>query len=318
MKKITLLLMLCLILNYLQAQKNNESNFSEQYKLEVKIPKASQKMLKQNPTFVNSYSVSQAITMSGSQKTATKSVFSEVSISGLENEPFQKTVNELYQQLIELLNKNGIKYTEGNDFLQSDYVKGRIAKSGKTELIGTLGNKTQFEGKKKISEGSIPHYGVFAVTRDVRFFPTDKPVYITSNIIKSGNFYQKASSKNNTNLLSINYYVSFASFDGSRGYKDVSLSTKPVLAIAVAVNLITPNGAINKIYFKKSPVWGSSEWSLGTVKGKDNKDLSEFLGLARSAEYEIKADPTLYLSEMKSLISQLQTEIVQELGVIIK
>jgi hypothetical protein len=286
-------------------------DFAKKYKGTFKIGGASAKSLKNNKTFINSYTISQATTMKGSEKSATKAVFSEVSLGGLDNESYQQMVNELYKNLVEELKTAGLKVTEGEDVMATGFVKDKISNNKKDEYVGPVGENTMYEGKKKITDGSMPGYRVWAVLNDVSFIPQGKIIYTTSSIIKSGNFYGKLAAKENVNLLSIAYNVTFASFDGGRGYKDIKLSTNPVLAVSVTVGLGTPNGAFNKIYYDKLPVWGSADWSEGIVKGKDNKSTSEFLGLARSAEYEITANSAKYLSEAKTIIENLQKDIVK-------
>ena len=295
----------------LLAQKDWSSvDFFDEYKGKVKIGGASAKVLKANKTFVNFYTVGQATTMKGSERSATKAVYSEVSLAGVENEAYQQMIDELYQELLAELEAAGLQTTNGDDVLSSPYATDRRAKGKKDELIKKTGTNPAFEGKKKISEGSMPGYGAWAVTRDITFPPTNTNIYYTDDIIKAGNFYQKLSSKENFNLLSIRFYVSFASFDGGRGYKDIKLATNPVLAISASVQLVTPNGAFNKIFFKKLPVWAGSGWSEGITKGKDNKNDAEAFGLARSAEYEIQANSDQYLHEVRAIISNLQKDIV--------
>ena len=286
-------------------------DFSKEYKGNFKISGASGKSLKNNKTFVNGYTISQATTMKGSEKTATRAVFSEVSLGGLENTQYQHMVDELYRSFVDELKAAGLQVTEGEDIMACDFVKDKLSKSKNDEFIGSVGSESMVEGKKKISEGSMPGYGVWAVFSDVSFMPQNKNIYLTSNLIKSGNFYQKLATKEDVNLLSVNFYVTFASFDGGRGYKDVKLATKPVMAVSASVMLVTPNGSFNKIYYDKLPAWGGDQWSEGIEKGKDNKSTAEFLGLARSAEYEVSANSAKYLSEAKDIIGNLQKDIVK-------
>jgi hypothetical protein len=286
-------------------------DFFDEYKGKVKIGGASAKALKENKIFVNYYTVGQATTMKGSEKSATKAVYSEVSLAGLENAAYQQMVDELYRQLLAELEAAGLQITNGDDVLNSGYAQERLAKGKKDEHIKKTGANPAYEGKMKITEGAMPGYGAWAVTRDITFPPGNANIYYTDDIIKAGNFYQKLATKENFNLLSIQFFVSFASFDGGRGYKDISLATNPVLAISATVKLITPNGAANTIFFKDFPVWAGSEWSEGIEKGKDNKNSAEAFGLARSAEYEIRANSDRYLNEVKDIISNLQKDIVE-------
>ncbi|MFC0876732.1 hypothetical protein ACE01N_09060 [Saccharicrinis sp. FJH2] len=288
-------------------------DFAEKYKLEVKIPGKAAKSLEKNKTFVNSYVVSQATTMKGSEKSATKAVYSEVSLAGLDNATYQIMVNELYQDFVKDLKRAGIIVTNGDDAIASDYAQKRLDKIKDSEFIGKTGDNPAYEGKKKITDGAIPGYGAWAVTRDVSFPPSNANQYTSSNIVTSGLFYQNMATKENFNLLSIHFYVAFANFEGGKGYKSINLATKPVMSVNAQVMLMAPGGAYGKIFFKKLPVWASTTWSEGIVKGKDNKDMSDFLGLARSADYEVTANSEAYVNELKSIIKKLQADIVSEI-----
>ncbi len=314
MKTNLILIIALLTSNCIIAQKDwSNVDFSSEYKRKVKIGGATGKSLKQNKTFVAGYTISQATTMKGSETSAKKAVFSEVSLGGLKDDDFQLMVDELYKAFMQELADAGLQPTEGEDVLAIPSVKSKMEKAGKNDYIGSTGDNPSYEGKRKISEGSMPGYGVWAVTRDVSFPPRNKNIYLTSNIIKSGNFYQKLATKEKYNLLIINFYITFASFDGGKGYKDIKLSTKPVLAISAKVHLVSANGASNWLTYNKLPVWGSDTWSEGLNKSKDNKNASEVLGLARSAEYEITANSNKYLNEVKSIIRNFQKDIVRGL-----
>ncbi|WP_439473971.1 hypothetical protein [Algoriphagus formosus] len=310
--KRTLLTMLSLCIALLSFGQTDWSkvDFTSEYKGKVKIGGAASKALKENKTFVNAFTVSQATLMKGSETTATKGVFSEVSLAGIDNDLYQKMVDELYQSFIQELEEAGLDITSGDEFIASDLVQNNLSKIKKNEIIGPIGNNTMIEGKKKVTEGAMPGYGAWAVTADVTFFPKNVNVYTNDSYLQVGNFFMKPAPKEKTNLLSVKYYVAFASFDGKKGYKDISLATNPVLSVSVNVQLTTVNLSGNEISYSKMPIWGSSDWSEGIVKGKDNRSDAEFLGLALSADYEITADPEKYISEVKAIISNLQKDII--------
>lgn len=314
--KLTILTMglLMAIQPFAQAQTDWSSvDFTKEYKGNFKIGGASAKSLKNNKTFVAGYNVHQATVMKGSESSATKSVFSEVSLGGLSNETYQQMVDNLYKQLMQELDAAGLQTTEGEDVLATDYAKSQAAKEKKDIYIGSTGEQTSYESKAPAIGGGIAGYQVLFVKRDISFQPRNKNIYMTSNIITSGNFYQKLCTKENYNLLLFDFKVTFAYFDGGKGYKDVKLATKPAMAITVTVSLITPNGAFNKVYYSKLPVWGNEGWSEGINKTKDNKNDSELLGLARSADYEITANSNKYITEVSAIISNLQKDIVKHI-----
>lgn len=283
------------------------------YKRKVSISGAAAKSLKNNPTFVSFYAVSQATTMTGSNSSATKAVYSEISIGGLENNQYQAMVDELYDELIADLGEAGLNITDGAEVLESDFVKDKASKDKNGEFIGKAGTLSPYDGKKKATDGAIPGYGAWAVTRDVTFPGSKMNYYYTTDLLKSYGFYAKLAAKEGINILMVNYFVSFASFEGNKGYKDIKLATTPVMAVSVKVTLFTANGSANEIAYKKMPMWGSGDWALETVTDKDNKNSAEFLGLARSAEYSVTADPSKYTAEAKSMIGALQKDIVKSI-----
>ncbi|MBU2651347.1 MAG: hypothetical protein KKA81_10460 [Bacteroidetes bacterium] len=311
MKTRIILLLSLFIAGTLMGQQNwNKVDFEKEYKRKVKIGGAAAKSLKNNKTFISNYAVSQATTMTGSNTSSTKAVYSEVSLGGLTNESYLQMTNELYEEFVKELTAAGLQITDGTDVLASEFVQEKMSKDKGSDFIGSTGDQPYYEGKKKITDGAIPGYTAWAVTRDITFRPANKNIYYTSNIIKSGNFYQKLSTREDVNLLDVNYFVAFASFEGSRGYKDIKLSTQPVMSVGVQIKLITPNGSGNWITYSKG-IWGNADWSEGIVKGKDNKNASEALGLARSAEYDIAANPEKYVEELKAIIINLQKDIVK-------
>ncbi|WP_151167862.1 hypothetical protein [Salibacter halophilus] len=296
-------------LSYSQADWSSV-DFTDEYKGKFKISGGSAKRLKKYPLFVSDYAVSQATLMKGSETSATKGVFSEVSIEGLTQESYQQMVNQLYSELIKELESAGLTIDKGDRVLRSDYVQKRVSKDKDNEVIGSTGNSEPVADKKNVTEGTLPGYGAFAVIRDLTFRPQDKNVCYTTNIIKEGNFDMKVSSKSETNLLSINFMVSFANFDGGRGYKDVKLETEPALAIKADVKLITTNGSFNKVYYKKT-VWGGKDWATNLSKVNDNNGAAQWLGLARSAGYVMNADNEKYISELQAILSAFQKDIVR-------
>jgi len=312
MKVRILVLVSLLMTGTLFAQQDwSKVDFTKEYKGKVKMNKASVQSLQENKTFVNGYTISQATVMKGSEQSATKAVYSEVALAGINNDDFQQMVDDLYKEFMLDLADAGMKPTEGDDVLATEFVKAKLAKAKKDEYIGSTGDSPAYEGKKKIQDGSIPGYGAGAVIRDVSFPARNKNIYQTSNILKSGNFYLKLATGEGYNLLGINFYITFASFDGGKGYKDIKLSTQPVMAVSATISLVNASGGSCWVTYDKLPVWASADWSEGMDKGKDNQSDAEFLGLARSAEYEITANSDKYLAEARAIISNLQKDIVK-------
>jgi hypothetical protein len=288
----------------------SQVDFKEAYNRKFKLSGGAVKSLKENPTFVNGYKVGQATLMTGSNTSAKSAVSSEISLGGMDNEKYQEMVNELYSDFERELKQLGLNLTDGKDVIESKEAQKQLNKAKKDDVIGPIGNQTIMDGKKKISEGAMPGYGAWAVTADASFYPENVYVYTDDSHVQVGHF-MKVASNTMTNLLSVKYYVSFASFDQNRGYKDISVETKPVLAVAVNVQLTPANLSKAELTYAKMPIWGSADWSEGMTKGKDNKNTAEVLGLARSAEYQVTANPEKYIEEVRSIISSLQKDIVE-------
>lgn len=311
MRTILILLSLIFISGTIFAQSDWANyNFEKENKRNVSINGGGAKALKNNKTFINLYAIHQATYMKGSESSATKAVYSKAGLGGLDNPSYQKMVDELYAELVEGLTDAGLDITEGEDFLATDFVSNRKSQEKSGEYIGNIGTDTRSEGKKKLSEGAMPGYNVWAVHEDVTFQPTNKNVYFSTNIMTMGNFYQKLMQKEKYNILSVHFYLTFASFDGGKGYKNISLQTNAVMALSVQVYVMTPGGKV-EIFYKKMPIWGNADWSLGLEEVKDNASTSEWLGLARSGEYYIMADPEKYYTEAKSMIGSLQKDIIK-------
>jgi len=316
MKTTLLILVSILITGSLIAQKNWDNvDYAKDYKRKVNISGSSAKSLKQNRTFIAGYTISQATYMKGSNTTATSGIHAKAGLGGLDNESYLLMVEELYREFVMELEAAGLEITDGEDVLATEFVQAKIAKNKKDEFIGSTGNNPIEEGKKKVSDGSIPGYGAWAVHRDVSFQPRNKNIYQTTNILKWGNFNLKLAAKEKCNLILINFYVSFASFDGSRGYKDIKLETNAVMAVSVRVSMFSASGGKTEIYYKDLPVWGGDDWNLGFNTTKNNASDAEAFGLALSTEYQISADPEKYMKEARSIIGNLQKDIVNGIKV---
>lgn len=314
MKKNILILVALFTCLSVSAQKDwSKVDFGSAYKAKYKIGGAAAKSLKANKTFINGYTVSQATTMKGSKKSASKAIYSEASIGGLNDADFQKMVDELYAEFVKELTAAGLTITDGTDVMETAFVKKKLSKPKKNEFIGDIGESKPYEGKKGPLDDTMAGYGLGGVTRDLSFQPNGKVVYLTSNAIKSGLFYGNLSKKEKVNLISVRFLLSFATFDGGRGYKSINLSTEPLLSLSMQATLVTANNSINFISYAKLPARGGKGWSQGLKKSKDNRSNAEFFGLARSADFELTADSEKYLAEVRAMISGLQKDIAKQI-----
>ena len=281
-------------------------DFVSDYKVKFKLASAS-KSLKETSLFVTNYSVNNALRMKGSESNSKGTVHSEVFFGGIPQDKFQVMVNELYQHFQDELTKAGIKVSDGEKEINSEYANKQ--KENEKNIIGKTGKEPTHQ-KAGIAEGSIPGYGILFVKEGVSFKPADKNVYIAGNKIYA-NFYQKLATQENVNLINVNYNITFAAFDGSRGYSSASLETKPVMAILPVFTLTNPKGSISFITVEGGPIWGNEGWSLGIRETDLNK--LDYFGLATSADYAVEADPDKYIAEVKSIIMNFQTDFVAAL-----
>ena len=314
MKRLTTILVAMALLMALpsQAQKDwSKVDFAKEYDATFKINGKTSKSLKANKTFVRSYAISQASLMKGSQTTSALqsgnrgTVYSRATIVGVNQDDYQQMVDELYQELMDELSAAGLKMTDGEDVLASAYAQKQLAKGSDKIHIGNTGANPAYEGKKTIDRNSIFGYvaGAGAVRTDVSFPPRNTNVYLTTKQVY-GNFYQYLADKEGYNLLSINFYVAFASFDGGVGYKDVKISTRPVITLNSAITLTNPKG-YGYISYKKDI------WDDGNAWATDMKKI-------KSGEYEIIVDSDAYIAEVRSIISNLQKDIVKNINASMK
>lgn len=308
-KKILMTVLIALFAVTTSTAKKKEGNtdwakydFMDEMKGKIKIPGKLKKSLKGNPSFVSDYCVSNALVMKGSESNAKGTVHSEVHLAGISNDAFQTMTNELYEEFATGLQHAGMTITDGEQLMQSDWALKK--KDSKNNYVGKIGNDPMVD-KAGIMDGAILGYGVFGVKEGISYRPEDKNVFFTSKKV-FGNFYQNLVSQNDVNLISVNYYITFASFDGGRGYKSARLETQPVMSINPVVTIW---GA--KISFGKIPIWGDADWSLGIAE--TDLDKLEYFGLATSAEYAIKADPDKYIAEVKAIIQNFQDDLVAAL-----
>jgi len=277
-------------------------DFFDKYKGKIKVTGGAKKNLARNPSFIRDYTIGNALVMKGSESNSKGSVFSEVFFGGIPQEPFQKMVEELYQQFTEGMSTAGLTITDGDELLKSDWA---VKKSGdRGAWVGKTGNKP-IPVKASIMDAVVPGYGVFGVKEAVNFRPENKNVYMTNKKVY-GTFYQNLSVKSGVNLIAVYYNITFAAFDGGRGYKTSRLETKPVLSIQPTVVI---DGV--SITFGDLPIWGNNDWSLGLTQTNLNK--LEYFGLATSGDYALQADPDKYIAEVKAIISNFQNDLIQAL-----
>lgn len=277
-------------------------DFMDKYKGKIKVSGGAKKNLEQNQSFIRDYAIGNALVMKGSESNAKGSVFSEVFFGGIPQEPFQLMVEELYQQFTEGISGAGLTITDGDELLKSAWA---VKKSGdKGSWIGKTGSDP-IPVKASIMDAVVPGFGVWGVKEAVYFRPVNKNVYMTDKKVY-GTFYQNLSAQNGVSLIAVYYNLTFAWFDGGRGYKTSRLETKPALSIqpTVVIDGVT-------ITFGELPIWGNNDWSMGLTQTDLNK--LEYFGLATSGEYALQANADKYIAEVKAIISNFQTDLIQAL-----
>lgn len=310
--KILFLALVCLtITQTIQAQKEKNVektkwenvDFFDKYKGKIKVPGSAKKNLSGNPSFIRDYAIGNAMVMKDSEKNAKGSVFAEVLFGGIPQEPFQNMVEELYQQFSDELSDAGLTVSDGDQLLQSEWALKKADQKG--SWIGKTGSDPIHEKGKLMDGGIITGFGVWGVKEAVYFRPVNKNVYMTDKKVY-GTFYSNLSAKNGVNLIAVYYNITFASFDGGRGYNTSKLTIQPNLTIqpTIVIDGVT-------ITFRDLPIWGNNDWSLGIVE--TDLDKLDYFGLATSGEYAIKADADKYITEVKAIISNFQKDLIHAL-----
>ena len=285
----------------------NKVNIADEYKLKVKMKGAADKSFRKHPTFLNRYTIHQATDMKGSERTASNAVYSEVSLTGISQQQYQDMVNRLYDKWEKELSNIGLQITDGAKVMQCKATQKIKKKDKDKDVVTHTGTMGPVPGKRKLMDGMILGYGANAVTRDLSFFPHNQNTLYTDRKVY-GNFFYKVAKDAEVNLIETNFFVSFANFDGGRGYKDIKLETKPVICVNASITITHPKG-YTTVFYKKAPIWGGDDWSEGVFKSKDNKGAATYWGLARSVDYQMKANSNAYLKEVEAIIEAWQKDI---------
>jgi hypothetical protein len=279
----------------------NNVDFVNDYKIKAKIPGTVGKSLASNPTFINDYTIAQASLMKGSshagtlQKQGVASVFSEVELEGISPQAIQKVVDELYLEFVSELKNIGLNITEGDDLLNSEQAQSK--KEDKNSIVGKAGKEPVFDDMRMTG---------LDIREQYVFRPAEKNVYTTWKKIPA-NFYQKVSTQQNTNMISIGYTVRFASFDGDQvGLSKNRLTTSAAISITPSVLIVNTKGAFSWVTFGEA-IWGNNGWSEELVETKSRN--GSYFGLSSKGEYAISANEEQYLAELKSIVSNLQKSI---------
>ncbi len=311
MKTLVLILIFSIGTNHIFSQTDwSNINFSEQYKASGKVSKKNIKSLKSGDVFVNKYVIGQATIMKGSEASSTKYIYAQASLTGLNQNDYQQMVDDLYQEFLQELHKYGVKTTDGAEIMKLPSVQNKLKKQKKNQHIGSTGNHPAYEGNNFVLQPvDQSFYPVSYVKNDVSFLPRNINVFYSDSRTTSYLFLKKLIEKDKIPTISIRYNVSFAQFDSSKGYKSVELTTKPAMVVNASIYI---NGYHSGITYKKA-IWAGNIWAKGMVKTKDNQDLSENLGLARSAGYSIQVNSDQYLAELRSIISNFQKDIVKHI-----
>lgn len=313
MKTLQYVLILILLIGTSQSYSQTDwstVDFSEQYKASGKVSKKNTKSLQSGNVFVNKYIIGQATIMQGSESSSTKSVHSQASLTGLNQNDYQQMVDDLYQEFLQELHKYGIKTTDGAEIMKLPTVQNKLKKQKKNQHVGSTGDHPAYEGGNFVLQPvDQSFYPVFYVKNDVSFLPRNINVFYSDSRTTSYLFVKKLIEKDKIPTISIRYNVSFAQFDGSKGYKSVELSTKPIMVVNANVYI---NGYPSGIEYKKA-IWAGNSWAEGMVKTKDNQGSSENLGLARSAGYSIQVNSDQYIAELRAIISNFQKDIVKHI-----
>jgi len=257
--------------------------------------KSVSKSLKNSPAFIADYKIQQYIEQKGSNhKGGGATMFSTVGLSGISQDAYQATINELYADLFSKLEGIGLEMADGE------------------KVVNSTNAQSIHDGKKNISEvhsgrladGKIEGIGKYAIYHPMA------PQYYTNKKIY-GTYYQKLAKKEDVNMFMVNYTVTFAGFDASRGKSSKYLSTGPYMTISIQMSIITPKGKYSILSFKKQPIEANNDWSLEI--DKDAESDGSYWGISSSYDYTLKADEEKFLTELSLIIKGMQKAITDEM-----
>ncbi len=289
-------LVICVFSVTAQKKKDwDKINVGKEYGIDFTKFKSVSKSLKNSPAFISDYKIQQFFEQKGNNhKGGGSTMFSTVGLSGISQEAYQITINELYTDLFNGLKGIGLEMADGE------------------KVVNSANAQSMHDGKKNIAEvhsgrladGKIDGAGKYAIYRPM------EPQYYTNKKIY-GTYYQKLAKKEDVNMFMVSYTVTFAGFEASRGKSSKYLSTGPYMTVRLDMYINNPKGAYSIIHFKDAPIEANNDWSLGI--DKDAEKDGSFWGISSSYDYTLKADEEKFLSELSSLIKAMQKGIVEEM-----
>jgi len=270
-------------------------DMGKEYGVDFTKFKSVSKSLKSSPTFIADYKIQQFFEQKGSNhKGGGATMYSTVGLSGISQEAYQITIDELYANLFEELKNIDLEMADGE------------------KVVNSATAQSMHDGKKNISEihsgrladGKIDGAGKYAIYRPMA------PQYYTNKKIY-GTYYLKLAKKEDVNMFMVSYTVTFAGFDASRGKSSKYLSTGPYMTVRLDMSINTPKGSYSIIYFKDAPIEANNDWSLGI--NKDAEKDGSFWGISSSYDYTLMADEEKFLTELSSIIKGMQKAIAEEM-----
>ena len=197
----------------------DEIDIAKYWKIKMNVPGKMGKSLKDVPTFINNYSVFQATTMVGSASSSNNSsLFSGAALGGVSEKALQQLTNELYADWVTKLKAAGLNITEGNEVMNSEYVQ---SKKDDNKSVIKKGDGVHVYDKVNAMES-------VNVREHMMMWPEGANIAFNYSTTKSGLFSQNLCKKNDVNIMSVNFTIGFAEFDGDKGYKGkLYLTTKP-------------------------------------------------------------------------------------------
>jgi hypothetical protein len=301
----------------LSAQEDWSSiDFTKKYKAKNNIKKKLKKSLHEGKPFINKYMISQATVMRGSQKSSAlqsgspKTIYTTVSLTGLKKNDYQKMVDDLYLEFKNGLEASGIELMDGENLMKLSSVQKKLQKNKKTHHIGYVGDNTTISGKKGLADGSIPGYPQFAVMRDLSFLPGNSYTFYTDGKFGDALFAKQLVEKDDVDIVSIIFKVSFVSFEGSRGYKRIQLSANPILSVKAHILI---NGYPSGLNYEEN-IMASNNWIESIEKMKDEYGNDEFFDSKKHIDGEIlRANSDKYIQELTAILSNFQKDIIKQL-----
>lgn len=297
----------------LQAQKKEKGapvkwesyDFSQN---KFKVTGGAFKKLKKHDTYIANFSVQQMTEAQGELTNKQKfrngvQIKSSVALSGVDNEMMQALTQQLYTDFTQNLQAAGVNLVDGKKVINNEFVKSKVAK---------LDMVYSGSGVLPAKEMSLkePVVGALGNGLGTIYFHPDYNYLIDSRYI--GNGYYRMAMKSKTNIITVNYLLTFADFSGSAGYSTSSLQTRPLITVQPVITIYTPEGLIGTAVYNKL-IYGNRKGWMSEKGMKEAGGSENIFGTVKKVGYVMYADNEKYKQEIRKMLNAVQGDVLQHI-----